>query len=87
MPLHVLRLFGHTVCDARAVAVAPDYEIQSDSVVMLMAGEVYRPSAYQRTDVIWRNIFVNKRNMVLTATCLEGVKYNSLEILNYPNTH
>lgn len=119
------------------VALAPDYEIQADSVVMLLTGEVYRPSAHQRADVIWRNIFVNRhekrvlcldrfyknrrhicvlyilqsrtrtlrryhaadwcglfswdvtdpRNMMLTATCLEGMKYNSLEILNYPNIH
>ena len=120
-----------------APALVPDYEIQSDSVVMLMTGEVYRPSAYQRADVIWRNILVNQhekrivcldrfyknrryicvayilqsrtrtlsryhatdwcglfswdvsdpRNMMMVATCLEEMKYNSLELLNDTNTH
>lgn len=120
-----------------APALAPDYEIQSDSVVMLMTGEVYRPSSHQRADVIWRNILVNQhekrvvcldrfyknrrhicvayilqsrtsalhrynavdwcglfswdvsdpRNMMMVGMCLEEMKYNSLEVLNYTNTY
>ncbi len=52
-----------------AIALAPDYEIQPDSAVFCMRGEVFRPTSQQRADVIWRNLFVDKHEK--RVVCLD----------------
>lgn len=56
----------------------PDYEIDSDSVVMLMTGETFRPSREQRADVIWRNIFVNTKEKRMV--CLDRFHIRSRHV-------